>query len=141
MDQKKAKRVLQRFKDEYMNGIIQHSILGQHHAHCRLCGNDFSIGHGGKYDVEKHMKTRKHIALACLTNSNTKVTSYLQQSSSADLNTINAEVLFTEFLIEHGLPLAVADHVVPCSSGCFLIRKLRKNMLVQEQNHLTLFGA
>ena len=63
MDQKKAKqRVLQRFTDEYMNGIIQRSILGQHHAHYRLCGND----HGGKFDVEKHMKTRKHIELRTL---------------------------------------------------------------------------
>ena len=102
-----------------MNGIIQRSILGQHHAHCRLCGNDFRIGHGGKFDVEKHIKTRKHIELARITNSNTKVTSYLQQSSSADMNTINAEVLFTEFLIEHGLPLAVADHIGPLFKRMF----------------------
>jgi hypothetical protein len=120
MDRKKTKsRILQRFKDEYMNGIIQHSILGQHHAHCILCGNDFNICHGGKYDVEKHLKTKKHVELARLTDSNTKVTSYLQQNSSADMNIINAEVLFTEFLVEHGLPLAVTDHVGPLFKRMF----------------------
>ena len=76
------------------------------------CEND----HGGKFDVEK---THENKETHRITNSNTKVTSYLQQSSSADMNTINAEVLFIEFLIEHGLPLAVADHIGPLFKRMF----------------------
>lgn len=45
-----------------------------------------------------------------------------------DTNFINAEALFTEFLIEHVLPLAVEDYVGALFKRMFPDSKIAKNM-------------
>ena len=40
--------------------IITRSKLDDFHAYCMLCKADFSVRHGGRHDVEKHTRTRKH---------------------------------------------------------------------------------
>jgi hypothetical protein len=57
-----------------------------------------------------------------------------------DTNFINAEALFTEFLIKHVLPLAVEDYVDPLFKRMFPDSKIAKNMHVQEENHRILLG-
>jgi hypothetical protein len=44
----------------------------------------------------------------------------------------NAEILFTNFLIEHNVPIAVSDHAGPLFRKFFLIMRLQKSMGVPE---------
>ena len=83
------------------------------------CGTDFNIGHGGKFDVEKKHENKETRRISSSYWLNTKVTSYLQQNLSEEMNVINAEVLFTEFIVEHGIPLAVTDHIGPLFERMF----------------------
>jgi len=58
---KKKKKVLQKYHPGYE---IKYSVLvshGDNHAYCTQCRCNFSVDHGGIGDVEKHVRTAKHI--------------------------------------------------------------------------------
>ena len=103
------KRTLQKYRLEYAQKfpVLSSSKLGEHHARCNLCSTDFSVSHGGLSDVEKHVNTKNHKTIAEATRGRS-LTSFF--ATSSDVSVINAEVLMTEFIIEHSLPLSVADH-------------------------------
>ena len=69
----------------------------------------FCVGHGGIGDVEKHVRTAKHVAKAGCSASSGRPSQHFFTISN-DLSVIRAETLFTEFLVEHNLPLACSDH-------------------------------
>jgi len=60
-------------------------------------------------DVEKHIRTTKHVVKA---GSGASCARPIQNffTNSKDLSVIRAETLFAEFLVEHNLPLACSDH-------------------------------
>jgi hypothetical protein len=39
---------------------IQVSTISKEHAFCSICSVDFSVAHGGRNDVSKHVKGKKH---------------------------------------------------------------------------------
>ena len=92
------KRVLQKYKDEYTSDIISKSDRGDRIARCKLCGSDFSVSHSGKFDIEKHMKTKKLVEMNLVRKNTRSLTSFFP-STTVDNSVLNAEVLFTEFLI------------------------------------------
>lgn len=108
----KKQKVLQKYLTEYeiKYPVVRKSNIGDTYAFCKLCQCDFSVGHSGLGDVTKHVKTAKHIAR--LSNNNDtgarKISNYF--ADGKDLSVIRAEVLFTEFIVEHNLPVACADH-------------------------------
>jgi len=78
-------------------------------ATCREPDVIFCVGHGGIGDVEKHVRTAKHVAKAgCSASSGRPIQHFFTNRN--DLSVIRAETLFTEFLVEHNLPLACSDH-------------------------------
>ncbi len=107
---KKYAKADQKFKAEYSKTypIIAKSKLGDLYGFCSVCQTDFSIRHGGLYDVKKHVASKKHESLSKTLESTKKVSSFF--CPQQDQSVIRAEVLFTEFLIEHAVPLAVSDH-------------------------------
>lgn len=74
-----------------------------------VCGVDFNISHGGENDVKKHIKTIKHqqtCKSACLSK---KMDNFFVKNSDSS-GTTKSECLFTSFIIEHNLPISIADH-------------------------------
>ena len=88
------KRVLQKYKDEYTSDIISKSDRGDGFASCKLCESDFSISHSGTFDIEKHMKTKKHVEMSLIRKNTRSLMSFFP-STTVDNSVINAEVLFT----------------------------------------------
>lgn len=96
------------YSDEYT--CIKSSRKGNSYAFCTACNCDFSILHRGKGDIIRHLDTKKHIDNAKVIISNKKI-DFMQKN---DLNNIiNAEALFTAFIVEHNLPISSADHAGP----------------------------
>jgi len=58
---KKRKKVLQKYCPGYKikYSVIRKFLVGDKHAYCTVCRCDFSVGHGGIGDVEKHVRTAK----------------------------------------------------------------------------------
>lgn len=103
----------QKYRPEYTQlwSCLSASNVSLQHAFCELCKCDFSVQHGGKDDCRRHVNSKKHQEFSKLKVSSKPVTSFFK--SDAVDPTTNAEVLFTSFLVEHNIPLAVADHVGP----------------------------
>ena len=40
---------------------ITYSSLGNLYARCTACNFDFTVSHGGKSDITKHISSKKHI--------------------------------------------------------------------------------
>ena len=67
---------------------------------------------GGANDIARHVQKQKHqenekVELAATKGSH-KITSFVKKSD--DYSVINAEVHFTDFLVEHNIALNVSDH-------------------------------
>ena len=107
---RKKRKVMQRYKAEYAEKypVIRKSSVGDNHAFCILCGTDFSVAHGGMLDVKKHIETAKHKSKEHARASARKVTDMFP--TDKNVSVIRAETFFTDFIIEHNLPLACADH-------------------------------
>ena len=103
----------QRFKQEYSTQwpvLVRGST--KHHALCTLCKSEFSVAHSGKYDCERHVEGAYHQHLADQQEAHVGTIDSLfsAQRKKADYSVINAEVLFSDFLVEHNVPLACSDH-------------------------------
>ncbi|KAJ8043481.1 hypothetical protein HOLleu_10580 [Holothuria leucospilota] len=118
----KKPRRMQRFKEEYTRKwpIITESTVDVFHAFCTKCQVNFSISHGGLNGIAKHVGSAKHRQIAVSVQ---EYSGGLHRFFASDLSTegeqvIRAEVLFSDFIVEHNLPIAFADHVGP------LLRKM-----------------
>jgi len=115
---KKKRRTMQQFRTEYsaQYPIIRKSTIDCYHAFCTICSADVSVAHGGISDIQKHVASVKHALKAKLREAK-PVSSFF--APSTDLSVINAEVLFTDFLVEHSLPFASANHAGPLFKKMF----------------------
>ncbi|KAJ8032743.1 Zinc finger MYM-type protein 6 [Holothuria leucospilota] len=113
---------MQRFKEEYTRKwpIITESTVDVFHAFCTKCQVNFSISHGGLNDIAKHVGSAKHrqIAMSVQEHSGRLHRFFASDRSTEGEQVIRAEVLFSDFIVEHNLPIAVADRVGP------LLRKM-----------------
>ncbi len=94
--------------------MIIASKLSDSHAFCTACRLDFSVAHGGVNDCTKHMASAGHKQKAGVLSSTSKITTFM--STNSELGTTKAEVMFTNFIVEHNLPIAVSDH----AGGCYI---------------------
>lgn len=94
--------------------VIKASGMGSHYAFCTICKADFSIAASGVYDIGVHMNGKKHMdRFANVKTPLPSITKFFAKSSDmCDLEhqALSAEMMFTEFLIEHNVALAAADH-------------------------------
>ena len=61
------------------------SKLGEYHAFCHTCRNDFSVPHGGLADIRDHIKSKAHQEHSVITgNQNTLISS--PASSTTQVN-------------------------------------------------------
>lgn len=123
----KSKRYYQHFKDSYAGefSFITKSRLGATHAFCTCCRCDISIKHGGKHDILLHAETTKHKECFKTVESNSSIKSAFLKFN--DSSVINAECLFTAFVIEHNLPINCSDHAGHLFRKMFPDSKIAKN--------------
>ena len=94
---------------------ITSSSLGNLYTRCTACNFDFTFSHGRKSDVTKHIGSKKHIDNAWCTTKNQKLSFVVDTNEQ---RVINAECLFSAFLVEHNLPLSASDNTA------FLFKKM-----------------
>lgn len=117
---KKAKRLCT-FNSDYAlkyPGIVMRSKLSENHIFCTVCSKDFRIASGGMADLDKHISSIAHQNLARKKCIKSTPTLHAFTCDTAD-KVIHAEALFTNFLIEHNLPLSVSDHAGPLFNKMF----------------------
>lgn len=109
---KKAKTAYgQTWKEDYsrdFKGIVR-SDRGSSMAFCNICNSHFSIKSSGKFDIKRHFSSQKHVAAQKAAGSSSLLSSF--KKTETDYSTIKAEVVFTKFLIEKDLPIAISDDV------------------------------
>ena len=82
--------------------------------HCTVCHSSFSIAHGGKNDIDRHIKTNIHQRNASEAKENSKMSAFVRPVpkeglSENEMDIINAESTFCMFLVEHYVPLSASD--------------------------------
>jgi hypothetical protein len=99
-------RRTQKFRDCYAEefDFIKKSDTSEEYAFCCACVCDISIAYGGRNDIVVHGRREKHKTVYASMKNSSKISDFM--SSSSDLQAIRAEVLFTNFLIEHNIALA-----------------------------------
>ncbi len=111
---KKAGKRLQVFKTEYSQRypVLTASMRGVHFAHCSVCKSDFSVSSSGIYDCATHVNGKRHKQLAAETAKQQCMDTFVGKPSLSDIehHTLSAELMFSRFIVEHNLPIAVADH-------------------------------
>jgi hypothetical protein len=68
------------------------------------------VSHGGSADCMKHMKSAKHCGLEQIKSSASASNMRQYFLTEKDQSVIRAEVLFTQFVVEHNIPVAASDH-------------------------------
>ena len=84
-----------------------HRSISERRTFCK-CSCNISIAHGGASDIKLHVQSSKHRSAALDVGGSSSITKFLLPKDNA---TIRAETLMTQFIIEHNLPMAVADHL------------------------------
>ena len=85
------------------------SKKGSTFAHCSYCRCDFTIGHGGSFDVKRHLASSKPQEMLKASSGSKELKSFFQTSSIEEKVT-RAEILCASFIVEHNLPFTIADH-------------------------------
>ena len=90
------------------------SYISKHHAFCSSCNTNFLVKHGGSNDCMRHIKSESHRQLSNLNQQIPAINSFCASSpqplDNFQSSITMAETLFANFIVEHNLPVAVADH-------------------------------
>ena len=66
--------------------LIQKSRKGKGFALCPVCGNDFSVAHGGEHDINRHKDTSKHNRYVDAAQKQRKLTDFGTNSATANFD-------------------------------------------------------
>ena len=121
---KKRRIYEQHYRREYTQEwpCIVSSSIDTLHAYCTLCNKNLSVKSGGRDDVKKHTQTKLHKQLSLTVRTTAPLSSFVTTDAETDVT--KAEMLFTHFLVEHNLPIAVADHARPLFKEMFADSKV-----------------
>ena len=92
--------------------------------------------HQGLKDVKDHCSTELHKRLTKAAKTQPSVAQVFGSVNSAKQSLTRAEVLTTNFLIQHNLPIATSDHLGPLFRAIFPTVKLASSMHAGEQRPL-----
>uniref|UniRef100_H3B5F2 Uncharacterized protein n=1 Tax=Latimeria chalumnae TaxID=7897 RepID=H3B5F2_LATCH len=81
-------------------------------ALCMVCNSTFGATHQGKRNVERHLSGSEHKRLTQMFKERKPLTSVFAADTLQN-KVMNAEVLFTGFILEHNLPFEAAAHAAP----------------------------
>ena len=92
-----------KFRDEYSS---EWTFIKQgrncYEANCRLCHCNFTIEHGGKNDIKRHIETTKHKQNVSSTSKDAKITNFLiKKNTDEETKIIAAEVAMAFHTVCH----------------------------------------
>ena len=132
----KKPKIACRYKADWSRYKMKPSKKGATHAFCTVCHVDISIAAGGKNDVERHLKTAKHVDGLSKGKSQPTLSTFMAQTSASKTvedQAMAAEIYFAKFVAEHNLPFLVADHFSRLTKVMFPDSKIAEHILVLEQ--------
>jgi hypothetical protein len=114
---KQQKKAMPRYNQVFLNKYkdypgIKASAKGDKYAHCGYCKTDFTVSHGGVFDIEKHRKGKGHVDAEAAARGTPDLMTYMvqpNQANSLELKVIRAETIITELMVKHNVPLSAAD--------------------------------
>lgn len=93
-------------------------------VHCDTCGSNFSIAHGGRADIETHIKSDKHRKSTNAAASNKTLTQFFKsKASNDDLETAAREGVWAYHLLDENENFRSADCSSKIFRNCFGISK------------------
>ena len=101
-------------------------MKSDYHVYCEPCKSEISVQYGGRDDCRRHVNSAKHRDNARRVAENTDVRTFFSINTE-QLNVTRAEIAMVNFLIEHNLPLAAADHATSMFNTVFVDSKIAKN--------------
>ena len=101
------------FKNEWKALHPVHAVKNDKHKfHCLPCGKNLTCRHQGLKDVEEHCRKESHIKCFASWKKQSQITfTRASDMSSFQSKVLNAEVMVTNFIVQHNLPIATADHL------------------------------
>lgn len=110
----KKKKYSCKFQHEWkkVHSWIQPSSIATDMCFCTLCGTNFSVSSGGLYDVRRHSESALHKKAVSGCKGTPSLTNFLPTKTTGTLDSqvIRSEALFSNFVAEHNMAFAVADH-------------------------------
>ena len=108
----KKPRILQKFLLDYTTDwpVLKPSTKVATFCYCCACRLDFSIGHGGRDDCQRHMACKRPTEYAELRRMCPSVSSVFKQKETLlVLKTTRVEAFLVTTLVDSNLPLLAAD--------------------------------
>lgn len=108
-----------KFKSEWEKLYPVRAVKNDRYAFsCVPCNKVVRCDHQGLKDVKDHCTTETHKQRVQTTNSQPPISHFLN-SAAQSMNVSRAEVMVTNFLIQHNLPIATAEHLAPLFKKIF----------------------
>ena len=117
-----AARYKSKFKPEWTKKYPVKAVANDPHSfYCIPCTKKIRCDHQGISDVKDHCDTESHKTREKQAKSQASVSQLFQPRahSSAASKVTKAEVLMTNFLVQHNLPLSTSDHMGPLFRSAF----------------------
>lgn len=104
---------------------------------CETCGAEFSIGHGGKSDIEAHLKANRHKNAYTATSTSQTVTNFFKSSTMTkeDMHIAACEGVWAYHVINSNHSFRSADCASKIIRSCFQICMRTHEMCIQSRKH------
>ena len=89
--------------------------------YCIPCRKNVSCAHQSKGELERHCQTPTHLKFARALRKQPKIATVVPVQEGRNPAVIRAEVIMTNFVVQHNLPFAVADHLSKVSNLLHMI--------------------
>ena len=108
----KRPKIACKYRVEWSKCGLKARRSGATYAFCTVCKTDICIAGGGKTDVDRHLKTAKHINTLRQMQVQPSLSTFMSDSRARRVKdqAMRAEIYFVKFVAEHKLPFLVADH-------------------------------
>ena len=124
---KKKKKYLQKFKPQYKKDFpdMISSSKGAEWAFCTKCKLHFTISHGGKNDIKRHVSCESHKS-SCASSSGPQITNFFTAAVTKDDakgkledDITKAEATLCRVIGHCNMPIATADMLTQCVKYMF----------------------
>ncbi|KAK6466758.1 hypothetical protein HHUSO_G35875 [Huso huso] len=100
--------------------------LTQHHFWCEICRTENACYHMGHADVERHIESESHQRKVKAVEQSQQITKFtvntapkVDNMTQLEAKARRAEIKVAVTMVNHNVPLAVADHFSPLMKECF----------------------
>ena len=125
----KKKKFNQKFRIEWKVTwtFIHPSKKGAYFAHCKVCDKDLSIQGGGAHDIKMQVSQLSHKQRESAKSQSGSLLDYTARTTSLKKQVTAAELRYTDYIIEHNIPLAASGHASDVLKKMFTDSEIAKS--------------